>query len=410
MKRVLIADDYPENLYFLEVLLKGNGFEVISAENGAEALELARSNPPDLIISDILMPVMDGYAFCSKLKADEKLKLIPFIFYTATFTEAKDETLALSLGADRFVVKPQEPDALMEVVNQVLSLPRPALAPPQGAEIITEYSESLFRKLEKKMTDLEQANQELQLKNQELLQARFAAECANQTKLRFLHIVSHELRTPLNIILGALQLSELDHGFDAALTKTAKDALFSMLEMIDNILETSSIERAEQIFSQEPVSLQYLLVTLENLFSTAAHDKGIQLRMSLDDNLPQQIVTDGTHLQQILAHLLSNALKFTKKGVIELRVKLKAGAESERALIQFEVQDTGIGVDPDKQRMIFDLFVQADDSYTRPYGGIGLGLYLTKRVVELLGGSIDLKSAPDAGSIFTVGLPLNLSR
>jgi len=127
MKRALIADDHSENLYFLEVLLKGNGFDAVdSAENGVQALEMARKNLPDLIVSDILMPVMAGYTLCRELKADEQLKQIPFIFYTATFTTAKDEALALSLGADRFILKPQEPDSLMQVINEVLSAPRPA--------------------------------------------------------------------------------------------------------------------------------------------------------------------------------------------------------------------------------------------------------------------------------------------
>ncbi len=162
MKRALIADDHPENLYFLEVLLKGNGFDTVdSAENGAQALELARLNRPDLIISDILMPVMDGYALCKELKADPNLKDIPFIFYTATFTTAKDEALALSLGADRFVIKPQEPDALMEIIRDVLSVPRREAGDDQEWQM-QQYSEALFRKLEKKMVDLEQANRDLE--------------------------------------------------------------------------------------------------------------------------------------------------------------------------------------------------------------------------------------------------------
>ncbi|HZV82849.1 MAG TPA: response regulator, partial [Geobacteraceae bacterium] len=121
MQTVLIVDDIAENLYFLEVLLKGNGFDVRSAPNGAEALASARGTPPDLIISDILMPVMDGYALCRQWRDDERLKRIPFIFYTATFTDKKDEELGLELGADRYIIKPQDPADFMAIVQEVLA-------------------------------------------------------------------------------------------------------------------------------------------------------------------------------------------------------------------------------------------------------------------------------------------------
>jgi len=120
MARVLIADDNSQNLYLLESILKAYGHGVTCARNGAEALELARQSRPDLIITDIFMPVMDGFALCMQWKADETLKDIPLIFYTATYTDPKDEQFARSLGAERFLLKPQEPEALAEVVRQVL--------------------------------------------------------------------------------------------------------------------------------------------------------------------------------------------------------------------------------------------------------------------------------------------------
>jgi len=120
MKRVLIVDDQAQNRYMLEVLLKGSGYAVVTAGNGAEALKAAMEEPPDVIVTDILMPVMDGFALCRQWKADEMLSGIPFIFYTATYTQPKDEQFALSLGADRFILKPSEPQVLVEAVKQVL--------------------------------------------------------------------------------------------------------------------------------------------------------------------------------------------------------------------------------------------------------------------------------------------------
>ncbi len=168
MHRCLIVDDQEENLYLLEFVLEGAGYEVERAENGAEALEKARRRPPDVIISDILMPVMDGYALCREWKADEQLKHIPFIVYTATYTDPKDREFALGLGADRFVVKPQEPDVLIRLVREVLDesySARQVAARPLGEEmeIFRQHNEILFRKLEKKMSDLEAVNHQLQI-------------------------------------------------------------------------------------------------------------------------------------------------------------------------------------------------------------------------------------------------------
>ena len=160
MSRILITDDNPQNLYLLESILKSYRFEVVSAKNGAEALDAARKNPPDLVIADILMPVMDGFELCRRWKADERLKDIPFIFYTATYTDPKDERFALDLGADRFIVKPQKPEVLGRLVQDVLEASRQEVSAPlkplgEEMDILRQYNEVLFRKLEKKVMQLE---------------------------------------------------------------------------------------------------------------------------------------------------------------------------------------------------------------------------------------------------------------
>ena len=189
MIRVLIVDDKPENLYLLRALLQGHGYAVDEARNGAEALTRARQEPPNLIISDLLMPVMDGYTLLRQWKADERLQKIPFVVYTATYTEPRDERLALDLGADAFIIKPVEPELFVARIEEVLEKKARGELPPtkatEGDEtgLLKEYSEVLVRKLEEKVFQLEEVNRALKediaLRQQaqaELLEARRAWE------------------------------------------------------------------------------------------------------------------------------------------------------------------------------------------------------------------------------------------
>mgnify|MGYP000895070186 CR=1 FL=1 len=168
MTRLLAVDDLEENLHLLDVLLGSQGYEVRCARNGAEALEMALESPPDLIISDILMPVMDGFSLCRKWKADERLNRIPFVFYTATYTDPKDERLARDIGADAFITKPSEPDELLAIVQATLARAESGqVVTANGPSVVQEtilerYSEVLVRKLEDKMLQLEKTNQALQ--------------------------------------------------------------------------------------------------------------------------------------------------------------------------------------------------------------------------------------------------------
>jgi len=166
--RILIVDDIEENLYLLESLLKGSRYEVVTAKDGVEALEKLKEGPINMIVSDILMPKMDGFQFCRECKKDDSLKKLPFIFYTATYTEKKDEEFALSLGAEKFIVKPQEPQAFLKILEEVIEEHKKgtlvALKEPIKEEEIylSEYNERLIKKLEKKVLDLEKSKKRLQ--------------------------------------------------------------------------------------------------------------------------------------------------------------------------------------------------------------------------------------------------------
>ena len=188
MIKLLIVDDNEQNLYMLEVLLEGHGYEVVLAANGAEALDKARRDPPDVIVSDILMPVMDGFTLCRQWKKDDQLKEIPFVFYTATYTDPKDEELALSCGAERFVVKPVGPDVFVEMVREVVreaeegrlvARREPPIIIEEEPTHLKQYSERLVKKLEDKMLQLEEANRALK---RELAERKRAEEALQRSE------------------------------------------------------------------------------------------------------------------------------------------------------------------------------------------------------------------------------------
>jgi len=231
IKKVLIVDDESANRYMLESLLKGYDLEVISAENGKDALDKARLNPPDLIVADILMPVMDGYALCRQWKSDDSLKQIPFVFYTATYTEPKDEAFALSLGAERFILKPQEPEILMNILKEVLEgrdTVKQAAAMPLGEEMefFRQHNEILFKKLEKKMLDLEIANQELKT-----LEERYRLSFENVTDV-------------ICTIDSDLNLLSMSPSVEKILGYKPQDFIGRPVSHLKNILTPESFEQA----------------------------------------------------------------------------------------------------------------------------------------------------------------------
>ena len=279
--------------------------------------------------------------------------------------------------------------------------------------------------LAQKAQQLAEQNVEVERKNQEIEQARRALEekakelaLTSKYKSEFLANMSHELRTPLNsiLVLGQ-QLSDNPEGNlspkQVEFSRTIHGAGTDLLNLITDILDLSKIESGTVSVEAEEVFFASLLDSIERPFKHEAENRRLTFEVQTDPHLARSVVTDSKRLQQVLKNLLSNAFKFTELGGVRLSVSVARSGWSEEhpilskaaTVVAFEVTDTGIGIPYDKQRIIFEAFQQADAGTSRKYGGTGLGLAISRELASLLGGEIQLRSAPTRGSTFTLYLP-----
>ncbi len=358
--------------------------------------------------------------------------ILPVLFEGET--KAVIELAALkAFTASHLALLEQLTDSIGIVLNSIEATMKTEALLKQSQQLATEQQlqqtelQEKNEQLAQKAQQLVEQNIEVERKNQEIEQARRALEekanelvTTSKYKTEFLANMSHELRTPLNsiLILGQ-QLSENPEqnltARQVEYAKTIHGAGTDLLNLISDILDLSKIESGTVSVEAEEIPFTKVLDTVERSFRHEAENRKLTFGLHLDATLGRGIVTDSKRLMQVLKNLLSNAFKFTARGGVRLSVTpAPSGWSPEHPVLSkasmvvaFEVADTGIGISPEKQEIVFEAFQQADAGTSRKYGGTGLGLAISRELATLLGGEIQLHSVPGTGSTFTLYLPLN---
>jgi len=406
--RILVVDDSWENRELLQEHLEAAGYGVRLAEDGEAALTAVAAEPPDLILLDLLMPGIDGYEVCHRLKREDRTAFIPIVVITA-LQESSHRLRAAELGADEFLTRP-----ISEL--ELLARVRSHLRRRRSRDNVIAANCRLEGMVAERTRALEEAHRRLQ----EL----------DRLKSEFLGTISHELLTPLTPLKGYVQL--LLQGVSGHLTPNQRESLLIMERSIErlhrqinDLLQLTHLESGGGTVAKEVIPVPHLVKRALATVEKAARERRVALRSQVDAAVPA-IPGDAEALGHALRHLLENAVKFTDPGgrvmlaVRRVARPLGHGAPAEQAAearptgvgsqagewVEFAVTDTGVGMGAGLLPRIFEPFWQADSSTRRRYGGMGLGLALVKRIVDGHGGRIAVASSPGRGSIFTMQLPL----
>jgi signal transduction histidine kinase len=391
-KRLLAVDDSATYLQALGEQLEQEGYVVILARSGEEALGQIATHAVDCILLDLVMPGLSGQETCRRIKQTPEWRDIPLVMLTAR--EDRDAMIeGINAGADDYIAKSADFDVLKARLR---------------AQLRRKHFEDDNRRIREKLVRREAEvsyTRALEQANRELALAKEQAEQSNRFKSSFLANMSHELRTPLNAIIGFSELMydghvrpdmPEHHEFLGDILTSGRH----LLQLINDVLDLSKVEAGKLDFHPEAVALSSLVAEVVTVLRTSAADKSIRLDVDIDSGIGE-IVIDPARLKQILYNYLSNAFKFTpENGQIQIRARPE-GASAFRV----EVEDTGIGISADDLPRLFAEFEQLDAGAAKKHAGTGLGLALTKRLAEAQGGHVGVRSTVGQGSTFHVILP-----
>jgi signal transduction histidine kinase len=403
---LLLVDDRPENLLALEAILEPLGQCLIRANSGPEALKHVLGEEFAAILLDVQMPGMNGFEVAEIIKSRERSRTIPIIFLSAINKEDAYVFKGYSMGAVDYVFKPFNPDVLRSKVAVFVDLylkqreiQRQAdqLREGQKRELELEHRTSMLEAEARSAAKLSQMNEELHRR-------QLALEQAMGARNRFYASMSHELRTPINAVIGysTLMLDNIYGPLNAKQKEGLQRSLRAarhLLELVNDVLDLSKIEAGKIELSLQPVMFPALI---EDLFVTVrplADEYGSSLTLEMETE-PFNIVSDPRRVRQILLNLLSNAIKFGEGKPIQVVCK-----RNEDKGVELEVVDQGVGIAKDDIARIFEEFVQVSES-KQP--GTGLGLPISRRLAQLLDGSLTVHSMPGEGSAFRLTLPASL--
>ena len=424
--RILLVDDNPSRLLSYRAILDPLGETLVEASSGMEALRRVMSEDFAVILLDVNMPEMDGFETASLIHQHPRFEKTPIIFVSAVNVSDLDRLRGYKLGAVDYVMVPIIPEILRSKVmvlaelfrkrtelqglnarladaNKELALANEALHADRAREV-----HKLNESLRATNAELERANRELQAEIVERMRVEDRLREADRRKDEFLATLAHELRNPLAPIQSALNVRRLarpdpDPG-ERELQSLLERQMRHLVRLVDDLLDVSRITRdrlelRSEVLTLAPV-LEAALETVQPLLDAAG--QGVDLAMPQS---PLFLSGDPQRLAQVFANLLSNASKFSAQGA---RIALSASVEGDA--VEVSVRDSGIGLDPAQQAFIFDLFAQVDTSLERARGGLGIGLTLARRLVELHGGRLSAASGGlGRGSEFIVRLPLHMA-
>src|SRR5688572_11123015 len=378
-RTILVVDDEPDMEMLIRQkfrkLISSGAYHFFFAGNGRQALEILNKEPGiELVMTDINMPVMNGLQLLEKIR---ETGLNNKCIVISAYTDIQNIRTAMNMGAFDFITKPIDFNDLEATLNK-------------SFQAIDEMHEAMKAVRERDLAIKE--------KDQAMTSERF--------KQQFLANMSHEIRTPMNSVIGITHLllrSELDEQQRKYISMIMA-ASEQLMSIINDILDISKIEAGKMVFEHIDFDVLQVITNVRNMLVMKSDEKQLDLRLNFPDSFPATLNGDPTRLAQVLINLVGNAIKFTEKGFIEISVRV-VSRSGDTADIEFSVTDTGIGIAQDKLDSIFDSFTQANSDTSRKYGGTGLGLTISKQLVELQGGKISLESKSGIGTRFFFTLP-----